>query len=198
MKSVALLATLWIAVLTAPLCAALVVNSPQPITRQVTVQLIQTALDNGTSPATAFGNASQRGTIEAGLDTIWAQAGIDINVLPTVNHYDDTFAYQGTAGAGTRPGGDLDTIFANAASAGVLNPDPLTPNLVFVNVVPAFMPLNENTAAGYARIGGNGITGYVGDNLLTFANGLDVISAVFATRSAIIWVLATRPTASRT
>lgn len=171
---------LGIVVLAPPSEGALIVNPSEPITRQVTVQVIQTALDNGTSPATAFGNATQRATIEAGIDTIWAQAGIDINVLPTITTYNNTFAYQGTAGSGTRPQGDLNTIVSNARTAGVLNPDPLTVDLFFLNVVPGFAPLNENTSAGLAFIGSNGINGYVGDNLLTFSSGLDVIAAVFA------------------
>ncbi len=174
-------AALAVVLMAGSLSATLIVDAPQQITRQVKVQLIQTALNNGTLPATVFGNATQRADIEAGIDSIWAQAGIDINVLPTITHYNNTFAYQGNAGSGTRPSGDLNTIFANAASTGgILNADSLTLNLILVNVVPAFMPLNESTSAGYARISGNGITGYVGDSLLTFDNGLDVIASVMA------------------
>ena len=147
----------------------------------MTVQLIQTALNDGSSPATVFGNATQRADIEGSIDTIWAQAGIDIAFLPTINRYNNTFAYQGNAGSGTRPSGDLGTIFSNASSTGgILNADPLTLNLILVNVVPAFSPLSENSSAGYARIRGNGIIGYVGDNLLGFGSGLDVIASVMA------------------
>lgn len=157
------------------------VNPAQPITRRVTVQLIQTALNDGSSPATVFGNTAQRADIESSIDTIWAQAGIDIDFLPNITRYNNTFAYQGNAGTGTRPSGDLNTIFSNATTAGgILSSDPLTLNLILVNVVPAFAPLSENTSAGYARIRGNGITGYVGDNLLGFGNGLDVIASVMA------------------
>lgn len=161
--------------------ATLTVNSALPITQRVTVQLIQTALDDTTSPATVFGNATQQAAIEAGIDTIWAQAGIDISFLPGITRYNNTFAYQGNAGGGTRPSGDLNTIFSNAASAGgILNSDPLTLNMIMVNIVPAFSPLSENSSAGYARISGNGINAYVGDNLLGFGNGLDVIASVMA------------------
>jgi hypothetical protein len=161
--------------------ADIIVNAPQAVTRRVTVQLIQTALDNGLSPATVFGNATERADIEGSIDAIWAQAGIDIAILPTINRYNNTFAYQGNAGSGTRPSSDLNTIFANASSTGgILNADQLALNLILVNVVPAFSPLSENSSAGYARISGNGIIGYVGDNLLTFDNGLDVIAGVMA------------------
>ena len=160
--------------------AALIVDPPPAITRRVTVQLIQTALDNGTSPATVFGDATQRADIEAGIDTIWAQAGIDIDFLSTINRYNNTFAYQGNAGSGTRPQGDLNTILTNATTAGVLNADPLVINLFLANVVPGFAPLSENTSAGLANINASGIAGFVGDSLLTFDSGRDVIASVMA------------------
>jgi hypothetical protein len=160
--------------------AALIVNGPQQITRQVTVQLIQTALDNGSSPATVFGSASQRADIEAGLDTIWAQAGIDIKVLPTITQYNNTFAYQGSpTDEPPRSTGDFETVFDNAASAGKLNSDLLTLNLIMVKVLPGFDPLAANVAAGYAWIGANGMMGYVGSSLLGSEDGRDVIASVF-------------------
>ena len=57
--------------------AALIVDPAQPITNRVTVQIIETALRDGTSPATIFGSASRRAAIEAGIGAIWAQASID-------------------------------------------------------------------------------------------------------------------------
>ena len=175
------LSALLLAIWTTVALADIDVNPAQPINRRVTVQLIQTALNDGSSPATVFGNATQRADIEGSIDTIWAQAGIDIAILPTINRYNNTFAYQGNAGSGTRPSGDLNTIFANASvTAGPLNGDSLVLNLILVNVVPGFSPLSENSSAGYARIRGNGIIGYVGDNLLTFGDGLDVIAGVMS------------------
>jgi hypothetical protein len=176
-----LLVALWGAVWTGTAAADIIVDPPQPLTRRVTVQLIQTALDDGSSPATAFGNTTQRADIEANIDSIWAQAGIDIAILPTINRYNDTFAYQGNAGSGERPGSDLSTIFNNARNeGGILNPDPLVLNLVFANVVPAFPPFGEGTTAGYARVDGNGIIGYVGDNLLEPHSDRDIVASVMA------------------
>ena len=160
--------------------AALVVDEPLPITRRVTVQLIQTALNDGTSPATVFGNATQRAEIEADIDLIWAQAGIDVAFLPNVTRYNNTFAYEGNAGTGTRPGSDLNSIINNASNAGILHADPLVLNMFFVDVVPAFKPLGVSHAAGYARVNGNGIAAFVGRNLPTFASGRDVIAGVMA------------------
>jgi hypothetical protein len=170
-----------IAIWPAVAIASLTVNPAQPITRQVSVQMIQTALDNGTSPATLFGNATQTANIEAGIDTIWAQAGIDINFLPTVVHYNNTFAYQGTAGGGTRSQGDLSTILTNAGNqGGILNSSATVIDMFFVNVTPGFTPLGANSAAGLANIGRNGIAVFVGSGLLSFQNGLDVAASVVA------------------
>jgi Metallo-peptidase family M12B Reprolysin-like/Dockerin type I domain len=161
--------------------AALIVNPAQPIARQVSVQMIQTALDNGTSPATLFGNATQTANIEAGIDKIWAQAGIDVNFLPTVTHYNNTFAYQGTAGSGTRSQNDLATILTNARNqGGILNSSATVIDMFFVNVTPGFPPLSANSAAGLANIGRNGIAVFVGSGLLGFQNGLDVAASVVA------------------
>jgi hypothetical protein len=167
--------------------AALIVDAPQPITRRVTVQLIQTALDNGTALATVFGNATQRATIESSIDRIWAQAGIDIDILPSVNRYNSSFAYQGNAGASTRPQADLETILSNAKSTGgILNSDTRVLDLFLVNVVPGFAPLTEWQVAGLANVGRAGstgyigITGFVGDNLLSTQDNLDIVAGVMA------------------
>jgi hypothetical protein len=161
--------------------ATLTVNPAQTITRQVSVQMIQTALDNGTSPATVFGNASQTANIEASIDKIWAQAGIDINFLPTVVHYNNTFAYQGTAGSGARSQNDLSTMLTNARNHGsILNSSATVIDMFFVNVTPGFPPLDGNSAAGLANIGRNGIAVFVGSGLLSFQNGLDVAASVVA------------------
>jgi hypothetical protein len=180
MRSRAIHAALILGWLPVATCAALDVNPPRQITRRVTVQLIQTAHDDGT-PATVFGNASQRAEVEAGIDTIWAQAGIDVLFLPNVTRYEDTFAYQGNAGTGKRPQSDLSTIGNNARrEGGVLNPDSSVLNLFMVNIVPAFNPLGEGSAAGLAWIAGNGIAAFVGDNLLTRPEWREVIAGVIA------------------
>src|SRR5262245_47365565 len=101
--------------------ADIVVNPAQPITRRVTVQLIQPGSHACSPPPPASAHPTQPAATEPAIDTLWSQAGIDINFLPNVTRYNNTFAYQGTAGTGTRPSGDLSTIFTNAATAGVLN-----------------------------------------------------------------------------
>ncbi|HEX2473781.1 MAG TPA: zinc-dependent metalloprotease family protein, partial [Lacipirellulaceae bacterium] len=158
--------------------AAIIVDSARPITHRVTVQIIETALSNGTSPATIFGNASQRASIESGIDRVWAQAGIDVAFLPTITRYNNTFAYQGNTAS--RPTNDLGAILSGAASAGVLNSSPGVIDMFFVNVVPGFSFTGENSANGIGNLGRSGIAQFVGDNLLTFQGGHDVVSKVVA------------------
>ncbi|MEX2316275.1 MAG: hypothetical protein WD669_03925 [Pirellulales bacterium] len=162
--------------------AELDVNDPRSITHRVTVQMIQTAMSDGSSPATVFGSASQRASIEAGVDTIWAQAGIDVYFLPTINRWNNTFAYQGNAAdfdeQGRRPSGNLGSILSTGDAAGVTNPTASVINEFFVKIVPGFALLGNNSAAGIANIGRDGTAQYVGSGLLTFQSGRDVIASV--------------------
>jgi len=158
---------------------AIIVNASRPITHRVWVNTIQTAPDSGSPLATMFGNAWQRAAIEAGIDKVWAQAGIDIAFLGSAVQYDDTFAYQGNGG--TRSTFDLSQILSRAGlHGGILYPDAAVLNVFFVDVVPGFSPLDDNTAAGLANISANGIAAFVGDNLLTFGTGRDVVATVIA------------------
>jgi dockerin type I repeat protein len=145
--------------------AALVVNPARPITHQVTIQTIQTALNNGTSPAPMFGDPTREAAIKATIDTVWAQAGIDVNFLPNVVRYNDTFAYQGL-GVGVRPITDLNLMIGNAsAQGGILNPGPSVINMFFVNVVPGFDAKASNWANGVGNIGLNGIAVFIGTSV---------------------------------
>lgn len=160
----------------------LIVNAPQPITKQVRVQLIDVANTDGSSAAPVLGTAGQQAAILAGIDTIWAQAGIDISFKFRATNYLSTFANTGTAGSNNpRPNGDLNTILSNAAAAGgVLDPDPTVINLFMVRIVPGFSQTSDNTSNGLAVLGGNGITAWAGPNLPGFAGGQEVIESVLA------------------
>jgi hypothetical protein len=142
--------------------ADLVVNPARPITHQVSIQVIQTALDSGALPSPLFGDPTREAAIKAAIDTIWAQAGIDVQFLPNVVRYNNTFAYQGL-GLGVRPMGDLSVIMANAsAQGGILHPNPSVINMFFVNVVPGFDLKAANWVTGVGSIGQNGIAAYIG------------------------------------
>jgi hypothetical protein len=156
--------------------ATILVNPARPITKQLDVQIIQTARDNGSAPATIFGTTTQRADIEAGLDLIWSQAGIDINFLPTITNYSNTFAFQGSIPL--RPTSDLGFIIANARTAGKLNPNNKVINMFFVEVVPGYTQLAQNYTAGIANINGNGIAVFTGETLLGNAGSREVIAGV--------------------
>jgi hypothetical protein len=161
--------------------SALITDPPRPITHRVSVRIIQTALDNGSSPATVFGNATQRAEIEAAVDAIWAQAGIDIQFLNPIVRYNDTFAYQGISGALPRPAEDFNLIMAEATLAGgILHPQPSTVNAFFTEIVPGFGPHHENWAGGLANLGTSGLAISIGETLLTTENGRDSAGTMIA------------------
>jgi hypothetical protein len=153
--------------------AALVTNPARPIAYRVDIQLIDTALDDGSSPATVLGDDAQRADIEAKIDTIWAQAGIDINFLPNVVQYNNTFAYQGAGTA--RPDSDLSLIIDNVAPMpGILNSDPKVIDMFFVNIVPGWPPEGSNWINGESNIGTNGITEHMGSTVPTTDHGREL------------------------
>ncbi len=158
--------------------ATIIINAARPITQRLDVQIIQTSLDGGLLPATIFGNATQRANIEANIDLIWSQAGIDIDFLPTITQYANTFAFQGSLLP--RPSTDLNAIINNARTAGKLNSNSKVINMFFVEIVPGFSQLSQLTAAGIANIGANGIAIFTGETLLGSAANREVIAGVVA------------------
>jgi hypothetical protein len=157
--------------------AAPIVNAGQTIDRRVTIQPIIVSNDDGSNTATFLGSPAEQLAIETYFDQIYAQAGIDILLL-SPNTYNNSFANIGTSGAGTRPTSDLSTIVNGAPTGTVKNTNPLVLNMFFVQVAAGFSPQNLNTAAGLARLPGNGSTVYVGSNLLSFDAGRTVIAGV--------------------
>ncbi len=157
--------------------AALVVNPAQPITHEVKVNVIAVADDSGNNAAPLFGTAGEQAAIFGFVDTIWAQAGIDVNFSFLSGTYDNSFALTGAASP--RPEADLFTIVNNAPS-GVKSADPNTINLFMVRVVPGFAQTSDNTSNGLAILNGNGIAFWSGPNLPGFTGGQEVVAAVLA------------------
>lgn len=167
-----------------PSVSALVLNPAQSITQIVTVQPIIVSDNSGINTANFFGTSSQKSIIEGFVDDIWAQAGIDVNFL-TPNEWNNTFANWGAGGppnngGNERPGSDLNTVVNNGQTAGVSHADSNVINMYFVNIAAGFSLLADNQAAGLAFVGSNGITQYIGSQLLTFSNGREVIAGVVA------------------
>lgn len=163
-----------------PLMAAIVVNDPLPIVETVDVRLIQTASTDGSVVANGLGNSTQRAAIEAAIDKIWSQAGIDVNFEPGMIQFRDTFALQGLGGV--RPEGDLNTIMQLARSKGVLSPDPKTLNLFLVDVAPGYGPTGDLYINSMAQLGGNGIAAFIGDFLFMplISDGTDLVATDLA------------------
>ena len=143
----------------------------------VTIQPIIVSDNGGSNTATFFGSTTQQSAIEGFIDNIWAQAGIDVNFL-AANVWNNTFANSGSGGS--RPSSDLRTIVNRADAAGVTHTNPDFINMFFVNIAVGFNTLGLNNVAGFAFVGGNGITQYVGSNLLGFERGREIIASVVA------------------
>lgn len=169
--------------------AALIVNPAVTIDRRVTVQPIIVSNNDGSNTAEFFGTPDQESQIIEFVDTIWAQAGIDIEWLMP-NMWNNTFANTGVLGNNNpRPNSDLDDVVDNGDAAGVGNPDPLVLDIYFVEIAAGFEAeffngsgtnITENVANGLAFVGGNGITQHVGDNLPGFEGGREVVASVVA------------------
>ena len=163
---------------------ALTINAALPITQTVTIQPIVVSDDNGSNTASFFGTPAQQSSIESFIDQIWSQAGIDVNFL-SPNAWNNTLANWGTGGppdnaGNTRPSSDLTTMIANGTSAGVTSASSEIINMFFVNIPAGFSLMSTNASAGLARINGNGISQFVGTNLLTFTSGPELIAGVVA------------------
>jgi len=141
------------------------------ITDAITVQPIIVSDDDGNNTATYFGDTTQQSSIKGSIDTIWAQAGIDVNFLAP-NLWDNTDANS-----------DLTAIFttvSDGADAGVTNVDPNVINIFFINRTDPFSVPNQSSASGIGIIAGNGITQFVGNNLLGTTSGQESIAFVVA------------------
>jgi hypothetical protein len=171
----------WFLTSSAP--AALIVNAARPITDRVNVNLIGVADDDGSdSTRGTFGTATQQAEIFSFVDTIYAQAGVDVEFAFRPGTYNSSFARIGTPGNNDpRPQSDLSTIRMSAAAAGgVLSPDANTLNVFLVSIVPGFSQLSVNSSAGLATVNGNGIAYYGGSGLPGGASGREVLASVLA------------------
>lgn len=158
--------------------AQIEVNSAVPITHQVFVNRIRTASSSG-AQAMVFGNEAQEADIISKINLIWSQVGVEV-VFSDISNYTSDFAYNNNNQnpASTRPSSHLNTILALAeAPRSTVTTDV---EMFFVEIVPAFNQVSDNTANGYATIDGFDATIHIGSNLVSFAGGRDVIAGVVA------------------
>ena len=167
--------------------APLVVVAPPvlpPVTPQnelIIVQPIIVSNDDGSNTAEFFGDADQQADIIAQIDAIFSVAGIDVEFLPAAT-LNDTFVNVGdeTDDSGERPGDDLGAIITQGDEDGVGSPLPNVIDMYFVELVPAFDDLGEDSANGVAFIGRPGVAIQIGDNLVDTAGGRTVAAEVTA------------------
>ena len=160
--------------------AEVVVNAAQPVTHSVQVQPIITRKAGGATAA-FLGTAVQEAYIKGQINRVWAQTGVRIDWLPPAAYTSD-FAYDGSPGnytSATRPTAHLGQI-VDGAPVPPKSGNTRVMNLFFVEIVPGFSRISEDSSNGYARVDGNGIAAQVGTNLLTFTAGQDVIASVLA------------------
>ncbi|MEP4076867.1 zinc-dependent metalloprotease family protein [Haloferula sp.] len=161
--------------------AAVSVEPPQPITHRVVIQPIRVR-DTTDGPIADFmGTASSETYIKEQINLIWAQVGVEIKWLDTVEHI-DRFAYDGWPGNYTnssRPNSHLGDMIDDAGFP-PKSDSPIELNFFFVNIAAGFPALGANTVAGLANIDRNGSSIYVGSSLLTWPEGRDVVASVVA------------------
>lgn len=135
----------------------LALDLPATITNIVKVQLIQTALDDGSDPAPVF-DPVRHPMVAAAVNRIFAQAGMGIEFAPGLLRWNDTAAHQGdpaTYEGGRRPSFDLIAqIVFGAHNDGVASLHANSLSLFFVGVCPDNRP---GDTAGVATIAQNGM-----------------------------------------
>ncbi|MCW1885108.1 hypothetical protein OKA04_10245 [Luteolibacter flavescens] len=163
-----------------PLAAQVIVSPPETITHRVQIQPIRVKKTDGTT-ATTFGSGTTETYIKDQINRVWAQVGVEITWLAMVD-YTNNFAYDGSPGnyaTTSRPTAHLEQITDNAGSP-PKSPNAIVLNLFFVEIVPGFPQVSDNTSNGLAWVDANGITMHVGQNLLGFQAGRDLIASVAA------------------
>jgi len=157
--------------------AELIVGPARPIEFRVNVNRIQTKNTSGAA-ATVFGNATQEADIIEKINLIWAQAGIEI-VFSPIREYTSNFAYDNHGQtSGSRPRAHLGILVDDSGS--ITESSDVDVDMFFVQIVPGFSSLSQNSSAGLARVDSPGTAVYVGANLLGWPEGRDVIASVMA------------------
>jgi hypothetical protein len=160
--------------------AQIVVNPALPITKRVFINPIISQKMNGTR-AVYFGDVAQKKNIEDSITLILSQAGIEAHFLPEITWISD-FAYDASpntpASGVSRPQSDLNAMITSPDAPIFSDPDVV--NMFFVEIVPGFTALTDNSANGLASIDRNGVSMHVGANLVSFQNGRDAVAGVVA------------------
>ena len=144
---------------------------------RVIVRPIVVSKNSGGNTAESFGDQEQENDIKDLVDNIFAQANIDI-LWQSERAWNNTFANVGNSTP--RPTSDLNTIVENGDANGPGSADARVIDLYFVEIVPGFDALGANFSNGLAFLDNAGVAVHVGDNLVDFSGGRELISRVLA------------------
>lgn len=138
---------------------------------RVRIQPIIVSNSNGSNTAEYFGNADQTEEIQRRIDQIFAQADVDVQWMAPRSWNNTAVNLAQVPFADIFPAGD---------SAGVGSSNDLVLDMYFTEIVPQAGNTTENTANGLAFVGANGIAMHVGDNLVDFSAGREIVASVAA------------------
>jgi hypothetical protein len=150
---------------------------PTSLRYEIALRFVVTETTGG-ARAKDFGNATQRAYIQAQMDKILAQFGASVKFPTNDSTWVSDYGYEGT-GVGNRTTSDLNWIFTNIP-VDYYQPDDGVVTVVFCERTPGFDYRGFYDTNGYAYIGGNGITFFLGDGMLQNNGNMDIVAAVLA------------------
>lgn len=155
-----------------------VVNDARTITHELRIQpiIFREAASEGGSTATYFGGEAVR--IGQFVNTIWRQAGINVTFLEPETR-EDSFVYNGFPGdysAVERPEQHLRDI----TGMGPWVSDPTLLTMFFVGIVPGFEETSTYNVNALSFADANGVAIFVGQGLLTFDQGIEMVATTVA------------------
>ncbi len=153
------------------------INDALTARERVTIRPIIVSNSDGSNTAEFFGNENQENEIKDLIDSIYAQADVDI-FWEQEQTWNNTFANVGSGGF--RPSSEIDFIVDTGDSLNIGSPSSTVVDIYFVEVAPGFNDLGENFANGIAFINLPGAVVHVGDNLVNFSQGRQIVANVVA------------------
>ncbi len=137
-------------------------NTLQPVTKRVSVRIVQTQSAGG-DLATVFGTSAERAAVEARIDEVLNQAGIDVQFEPEIKVWQNQFAYIGNGPqTDVRSWEDAEQI-ADSIPPAFISPDGIT--ACFVKRAPD-QQVASGSSAGFWALGNAN-----DDPVLIFASG---------------------------
>ncbi|MGJ8652379.1 MAG: zinc-dependent metalloprotease family protein [Opitutaceae bacterium] len=159
--------------------AAVETYGPKEILYEIELRFVVTETTGG-ARAQDLGNSTQRDYIKSQMDKILAQFGASVKFPSSDDTWVSDYAYEGSpSDTGSRTTSDLSWIFNNIPTS-YYQPDQGVITVVFCERTPGFGYNGNYYTNGYAYIGGNGVTFYLGAGMLQNNGNMDIVAAVLA------------------